>query len=59
MNSTVSLTAMPAYANLKYILVLFVLFRKTIQRARLPPQRPDFFLGSLEGKVLLGSPFSR
>ncbi|KAM9527057.1 protein SFI1 homolog isoform 5-T8 [Guaruba guarouba] len=31
----------------------------TIQRARLPPQRPDFLLGSLEGKALLGSPFSR
>ncbi|KAM4649006.1 protein SFI1 homolog isoform 8-T10 [Amazona ochrocephala] len=30
-----------------------------IQRARLPPQRPDFLLGSLEGKALLGSPSSR
>uniref|UniRef100_A0A8B9ISR8 Protein SFI1 n=1 Tax=Amazona collaria TaxID=241587 RepID=A0A8B9ISR8_9PSIT len=30
-----------------------------VQRARLPPQRPDFLLGSLEGKALLGSPSSR
>ncbi|XP_065549008.1 protein SFI1 homolog isoform X2 [Lathamus discolor] len=31
----------------------------SIQGARLPPQRPDFLPGSLEGKALLGSPFSR
>ncbi|XP_027552614.1 protein SFI1 homolog isoform X2 [Neopelma chrysocephalum] len=30
-----------------------------IQRARLPPQRPDFLLESLESKELLGPPFAR
>ncbi|XP_009082343.1 PREDICTED: protein SFI1 homolog, partial [Acanthisitta chloris] len=30
-----------------------------IQQARLPPQRPDFLLESLESKELLGPPFTR
>ncbi|KAM6119980.1 protein SFI1 homolog [Phoenicopterus ruber ruber] len=30
-----------------------------IQRARLPPRRPDFLLESLESKKLLGPPFTR
>ncbi|XP_035412651.1 protein SFI1 homolog [Cygnus atratus] len=32
---------------------------KAVRQARLPPQRPDFLLESLESKELLGTPFLR